>query len=74
MGFSAIIYGRYNFLLFVFKFISNVNILTFKAAMNRHNLIVIDLIAAGADVNLATNYGVTSLMFGEVKILFILIK
>ena len=63
MGCSAIVYGK--FLLFLFL---NCNFFTFKAAMNGRSLILNQLIAAGADINSATNEGETSLMFGKLKI------
>jgi hypothetical protein len=66
MGCSAIVYGKYLWLCVkkIFYFI------LFEAAMNNFQLIVQDLVIAGADLNSATNDGETSLMIGKTCFFF----
>lgn len=68
MGCSAIVYGKSLSLRLkkIFYFI------LFEAAMNNFNVIVQDLVIAGADLNSATDDGETSLMIG--KTCFYLLK
>ena len=61
MGCSAIVYGK------MFSLINSFNTLFCRlAAMFGNNIVVRELIVAGANLNSATNDGKTALMFGKV--------